>query len=66
MLGALDLSLDAAGFARLAKALREERIHAHVLKRVHALIVSPPLCITPAEIADGIARIDRALARSTA
>jgi taurine--2-oxoglutarate transaminase len=66
MLGALDLSLDAAGFGRLSKALREERIHAHVLKRVHALIVSPPLCITEAEMADGLARIDRALARSAA
>ncbi len=67
LLAALDLDLDDQGRARFAAALREEGVHAHLkgprqLRRPGAaLVLSPPLTISEAELAEGFARIDRAL-----
>ena len=65
LLGAVELSLDADRWKRLSAALRDRRIHAHVLPRTGALIVSPPLCIGRDELERGLAQVGDAVAEAT-
>jgi taurine--2-oxoglutarate transaminase len=46
---------------RFSRALREEGLYTFV--RWHTFFTNPPLCITEAELREGFAMIDRALAR---
>ncbi|MBX3275244.1 MAG: aminotransferase class III-fold pyridoxal phosphate-dependent enzyme [Sandaracinaceae bacterium] len=62
LLGALELDLDADGFARLGAALRTRRVHLFLRPTDRALIVAPPLCIDEATLSDGLDRIGAALA----
>lgn len=63
LLAAVDASLSADLWSRLRGALMDERVHLHLNPHVGALILAPPLCISEAEIEDGLQRIRRALAR---
>jgi taurine--2-oxoglutarate transaminase len=64
LLGGIDLALDAAGWKRLGAALRDRRIHMHVLPRAGALIASPPLCIEEADLERGLAQVGDAIAEA--
>ncbi|HJK89679.1 MAG TPA: aminotransferase class III-fold pyridoxal phosphate-dependent enzyme [Polyangiaceae bacterium LLY-WYZ-15_(1-7)] len=66
-LGYLGLDLDEAGLGRLRAALASKRVHVHVKgpRQLRgsggALVVSPPLCITEAELDEGLGRVAEAL-----
>jgi taurine---2-oxoglutarate transaminase len=55
LLSATELSLDAAGFSRLSRALAKRRLLCHVQPRVSAIILSPPLNIPEPVLAGGLA-----------
>ncbi|MGE0787810.1 MAG: aminotransferase class III-fold pyridoxal phosphate-dependent enzyme [Sandaracinaceae bacterium] len=61
LLGALDLGAD-VDLGALKKALEKERVHAFVRTHERAIVVAPPLCISEAELTEGCARIERAIA----
>lgn len=63
LLAAVDLALDANQWHGLRDELWNERVHVHVNLHVGALIVAPPLMIDAPTLADGVARITRALTR---
>ncbi|MFK7985205.1 MAG: aspartate aminotransferase family protein [Sandaracinaceae bacterium] len=61
LLAAADLDLDADGCRRVAARLKDERLHAYVRPNDRTIIMAPPLCLTDADLAEGLARIGRAL-----
>ncbi|MCB9604687.1 MAG: aminotransferase class III-fold pyridoxal phosphate-dependent enzyme [Sandaracinus sp.] len=73
LLFAIELRLDDAKRAAFGAALREEKLHAHLKgpKEIRApeghpssaLVLSPPLCATEEDLTEGVARIERALAK---
>ncbi len=66
LLGALELDLEPAGFARLGAALKARRVHAFVRPTDRALILAPPLCVDEATLAEGFARVGAAIAEASA
>ncbi|MFW6050037.1 MAG: aminotransferase class III-fold pyridoxal phosphate-dependent enzyme [Myxococcota bacterium] len=64
LLSATDLSLDAAGWARLREALRRRRVLAHPLPHIGALILAPPLCIGEEDLDRGLRWVGDALEES--
>ncbi len=62
MLAGLDLALDDAEIAALEARLAAERVYVHVNRRTRTLVLAPPLVITDAELGEGLARGERALA----
>jgi taurine--2-oxoglutarate transaminase len=73
LLFALELELDDARRGALSLAFRAEKIHVHLKGPSEiraprgfpstALVLSPPLCATESDVNEGIARIERALAK---
>jgi len=63
LLGAMELDVDADSWTRFTRALRDERVLTHPRGSDRSVVLSPPLCITEDELAEGFARIDRALAQ---
>ena len=68
LLGAVDLDLDDGQLKRLGEALHRRRVHVHLkgkrqLRRDRggAVVVSPPLCITPSQLTEGIGLIAEAI-----
>jgi taurine--2-oxoglutarate transaminase len=61
LLSASELSLDAEGVRRLARALRDRHVHVHLYPRDRTLILSPPLCITEQELGEGLARVEASI-----
>lgn len=65
LLSATELDLDDAGWSRLRLALKKNTVHAHVQQKSGALILSPPLCISEADLREGLARIGRSIEEAT-
>lgn len=61
LLAAIDLTLDPAAWHELQQDLRRRRLHVHGNAKVGTLIVAPPLCISEAELDDGLGRLGEAL-----
>lgn len=66
LLGALELTVDAAQWRRLNDALEARHVLVHPRGRERTVIVSPPLCITPEELREGMQRIGAALGEALA
>jgi len=64
-LAALDLELDAAGWARLADALAERRLLVHLQRQSGCAVLAPALGIPEAELDQGLELFASALAAST-
>lgn len=61
LLAAIDLDLDEAAMKRFASGLSARHVHAFVRPSERTLVVAPPLCVTEAQLDDGLARIRAAL-----
>jgi taurine--2-oxoglutarate transaminase len=61
LLAALELDADAPRWKALKGALKARQVHAHVKVRERCLVLAPPLCISEAELAEGLARVEGAL-----
>lgn len=64
LLGALEVDLDAEGLRRLGAGLAARKLHAYLRTRERMLVIAPPLCITEEDLADGVERIEAAIAES--
>jgi len=62
LLGALELSLDDGQLAALGAALTARYVHAFVRKPERTLVLAPPLCVKDGQLADGLKRIEAAIA----
>ncbi len=62
LLGAIELDLDEAGFARLGAALRKRHVHAFLRPTDRCLIVAPPLCIDAPTLQHGLDLVGEAIA----
>jgi taurine--2-oxoglutarate transaminase len=62
LLGALEVELDDVRLGRLAQALASRRVHAHLRKKERTLVIAPPLCIGEDELAEGLRRVEDAIA----
>jgi taurine--2-oxoglutarate transaminase len=65
LLGALELDLDDAQLGRLSGALAKRRVHAHLRKKERTLVIAPPLCIRDEELAEGLSRVEEAVAEAS-
>ncbi|MCA9563412.1 MAG: aspartate aminotransferase family protein, partial [Myxococcales bacterium] len=61
LLGAIELDFSAAQFKRFGECLNEQRVLTHLRPAEKTVIVSPPLCMTEAELDDGMSRIGAAI-----
>jgi taurine--2-oxoglutarate transaminase len=61
LLGALELAVDDARFAAIVGALGDARLYVHVNKQFRTLVLAPPLVSTETDLAEGFARLERAL-----
>jgi taurine--2-oxoglutarate transaminase len=61
LLGALELAVDDASFAAIVGALGDARLYVHVNKQFRTLVLAPPLVSTETDLAEGFARLERAL-----
>ena len=61
LLSATELTLAPADFGKLAKALRGQQVHAHLRADHRALILAPPLCISQADLDEGLVKVEQAL-----
>lgn len=61
LLAALELDVDEARWSRIEAELGRRCVMVHPNKRIRTLVLSPPLVITDAELADGLGRIEEAL-----
>lgn len=66
LLFALELDLPAARLPVLAAELQARRVHVHLRKEPRCLILAPPLCIAPEDLASGVALVGEALAAVSA
>lgn len=69
LLGGIELDgeqVDSAFYARLDAALDANQVYIHTRYRDHMLIVTPPLCISEQELAEGMNRIGNALEEAAA
>lgn len=57
LLGAVEMRLGEDGWNKLRGKLAQGRIHAHPRPHVDALMFSPPLCITEAELSQGLSKV---------
>lgn len=64
LLAAVELAADAAAWPRLAAALDARGVHAHLRERLGAVILAPPLCITPEELRGGVETLGEAIAEA--
>ncbi len=64
LLAALELDLDDAALAKLAKGLARRHVHAHLRKRERTLVLAPPLCITEDQLAEGVRHVEEAIAEA--
>jgi taurine--2-oxoglutarate transaminase len=62
LLGALELAVDDATFAKVVKTLSDERLYVHVNKQFKTIVLAPPLVSTEADLAEGFARLGHAVA----
>lgn len=56
LLAAVEVTLDADGWTRLADVLHERRLFVHMYPRRGLIVLSPPLCIDADTLQDGMAR----------
>ena len=61
LLAAIELDLTPEGWTRFCAELQDRKVFVHAYPRRETLIVSPPLCISDGELADGLGRIHNAL-----
>jgi taurine--2-oxoglutarate transaminase len=62
LLAALELDLDDAALGRLATGLAKRHVHAHLRKLERTLVVAPPLSISESDLAEGVRRVEEAIA----
>ena len=60
LLGVLELELE--DWPALSAAVRAEKIYVHLKPKTGMIVLSPPLCISEAELVDGIRRLGKAIA----
>lgn len=63
LLAALELRGEAEDWKTLARTTRERNLHVHIKSRSGNVVLAPPLCITQAELEDGLQRLEEALAQ---
>lgn len=61
LLGALELAVDDATFAKVVGTLSDERLYVHVNKQFKTIVLAPPLVSTEADLAEGFARLGHAV-----
>ncbi len=61
MLAGIELSVDDASWRRIQSELAQRRVMVHANERIRTIVISPPLVITEAELAEGLARLEASL-----